>query len=56
MNDAIKFEDRTIVRLGKKIIGEIRPDAGGFRYYPEGEKWGGDWYATVVECKRSLLG
>ena len=42
------------VRLDGKFIGTIQPEDGGFRYYPDGQKVGGDLYATVTLCQKSL--
>ncbi len=42
------------VRLGKKLVGQIRERQGGFRYYPKGSASPGEWFATLKEIKASL--
>ena len=46
----------TLVYLGGRQVGVIKPEAGGFKYYPHGaKKYGqGAVFPTLAECKRSL--
>ena len=42
------------VYLDSKRIGEIRPVAGGYRYFPRGGSEGGERYSTVSAVKKTL--
>ena len=42
------------VRLDGKIIGEIKREDGGWRYYPSGKKTGGELFTTLQQCQKSL--
>ena len=46
------------VRLNGKAIGEIRLEASiesaGWRYFPKGQKTGGELFSSLSACKRSL--
>ena len=35
---------------------EHEAGSDGWRYYPKGNKYGGDFYSTLAACKRSLEG
>lgn len=45
---------KIVVKLDKKIIGEIKKVDGGFQYFPKGSKTGGDIFITLNKCKYSL--
>ncbi len=55
-------ETDTKVRVysGGLRVGTIKQEteAGsvGYRYYPRGNKYGGDFYKSLTACKRSLEG
>lgn len=61
--DAITYETKANrrgklelrVRLGRKIVGQIKAHEGGFRYVPTGAT-PGETFATVAEVKASLHG
>ena len=42
------------VFLDLKYVGRIKKDSDGWRYYPKGQKTGGDPFPTSRECKQSL--
>ena len=42
------------VRLDGKFIGTIKPEDGGWRYYPKGQSVGGDLFKTLGLCQKSL--
>jgi EAL domain-containing protein (putative c-di-GMP-specific phosphodiesterase class I) len=42
------------VKLDGRVIGKIHQDKDGFRYYPKGQKTGGEAFPTIAQCKRSL--
>jgi hypothetical protein len=42
------------VYLGRKRVGRIWKEDGGYRYYPTRSTTGGDLFKTLPECKRSL--
>lgn len=50
----------TEVRLEGKLVGRIQQVREGWQYRPVGwgghRKWGGEVFATVEECKRSVSG
>ena len=48
--------DTVIVRLDKKIVGEIRRVNGGWAYFPKGCATSDKIYRTVVEVKGTLEG
>jgi hypothetical protein len=54
----LRFEHKNpklvIVLLDGKVVGEIRKDEDGHRYYPKGRKVGGESFATLTACKLSL--
>ena len=50
----ITFETKTIVRLGRKIVGEIIRSPLGFHYKVKGNKAVGDIFPTLDQCKESL--
>ncbi len=50
----ITFETKTIVRLGKKIVGEIIRTPEGFYYKVKGNKAVGEIFPTLAQCKESL--
>ena len=50
----ITFETKTIVRLGKKIVGEILECQQGFFYKVKGNKAVGEIFPTLAQCKQSL--
>ena len=52
----ITYETKTIVRLGRKIVGEILECQQGFFYKAKGNKAVGDMFATLPQCKQSLEG
>jgi hypothetical protein len=44
------------VSVGGRVVGHIRMTLGGnYRYYPLGVKTGGESFATLEQCKRSLV-
>lgn len=45
-----------LVKLAGKIVGEIRPAAGGFQYFPKGQKDGGAVWPSIARCKRDIEG
>lgn len=54
----ISYENQTIVRLGRKIIGKIQHDPSkGYRYLPQGRvKFAGEFFPTLAELKRDIEG
>jgi hypothetical protein len=44
------------VFLEGRRVGTIRPMLAGFRYFPLGQRQGGEKYQTLAEVKRSLEG
>ena len=45
------------VRLEKKIVGAIRCGKDGmYRYFPKGNKTGGDPFLSLPQCKWSVAG
>lgn len=42
------------VKLDDRVIGEIRKEDGGWRYFPKGKKDGGDLFPSLAKCKLSL--
>tara|TARA_B100001146_G_C15881214_1_gene306127 strand:- start:357 stop:527 length:171 start_codon:yes stop_codon:yes gene_type:complete len=50
----ITYETKTIVRLGRKIVGEILECQQGFFYKAKGNKAVGDMFSTLPQCKQSL--
>ena len=50
----ITFETKTIVRLGKKIVGDIIRTPQGFYYKVKGNKAVGEIFPTLAQCKESL--
>ena len=42
------------VLLEGKIAGAINLEKGGWRYFPKGQKLGGDLFDTLRECQKSL--
>jgi len=48
------------VKLDGKLVGVIKKsgdDRGyGWRYFPKGDKVGGEVFASVIACKRSIEG
>lgn len=42
------------VTLDGKIAGYIKPNNDGYRYYPLGDNFGGEWFKTIEEVKQSL--
>lgn len=63
--DMISYQCNIIVRLGNKIIGNIKeslgnnkgpyPTTAGYYYQPTHSKQFGDIFLTVAEVKRTLL-
>ncbi len=43
-----------VVKLLEKVVGEIRHDPDGWRYYPKGSKTGGEAFADLPACQKSL--
>tara|TARA_B110001454_G_C12566511_1_gene370013 strand:+ start:387 stop:641 length:255 start_codon:yes stop_codon:yes gene_type:complete len=52
--EEITYETKTVVRLGGKIIGEIRRSPQGFFYKVKGNKAVGETFPTLDQCKQSL--
>lgn len=52
--EEITYETKTVVRLGGKIIGEIRRSPQGFYYKVKGNKAVGEIFPTLAQCKQSL--
>ena len=52
--EEITYETKTVVRLGGKIIGEIRRSPQGFYYKVNGNKAVGEIFHTLAQCKQSL--
>lgn len=50
----ITYETRIIVRLEKKIIGEIKNVGKKFSYFPKGSKSHGDLFDSINDVKKSL--
>lgn len=46
--------DETTVYLLKRVIGHIRRDGDGWRYYPKGSRIKGESFANINAVKRSL--
>lgn len=42
------------VRLDGRIVGNIMPVVGGWRYFPKGDKNGGDLFNTLQQCQETL--
>lgn len=42
------------VKLYGKIVGDIRKVAGGYQYFPKGQKEGGTVCTSLASCKREL--
>lgn len=42
------------VKLAGRVVGEIRPVTGGWRYFPKRSKVGGEIFPTLNACQRSL--
>ena len=40
--------------MNGKLVGTIKLVEGGFRYFPNGQKQGGELFKTVREVQRSL--
>lgn len=61
----ISYQTRVTVYLDGKPIGEIREEMGtlpgwnggkpGFRYYPKGQKIGGELYTRLEHCQAHLV-
>lgn len=49
------FDTTVKVKVDGKYVGDIKSVSGGYQYFPKGIKSGGDVYATLQECKDSLL-
>lgn len=50
-----KFDNKNVlVYLDGKKTGIIKSENGGFRYYPLGQRIGGDWFSKISDCKKSL--
>jgi hypothetical protein len=47
-------EFKTAVWLDGKKIGEIRRVFGGFQYFPNGQKTGGEIFTAQADCRKSL--
>ena len=54
MNTVVTYETKTVVRLGRKIVGEILECQQGFFYKPKGTKDVGDTFPTLLQCQQSL--
>jgi hypothetical protein len=48
------IQGKVTVKLDGKLVGEIRQEADGFRYFPKGQKTGGELFSTLPACKKSL--
>lgn len=46
--------DETTVYLLTRVVGHIRRDGDGWRYYPKGSRIKGEIFASVNAVKRSL--
>jgi hypothetical protein len=42
------------VKLEKKIVGAIKPVESGFKYFPKGQKTGGEKFETIAQVMNSL--
>lgn len=42
------------VKLEGKIVGHIKQVAGGYQYFPKGNKYGGEIFASKIDCMNSL--
>lgn len=49
-----ELKSRIIVKLAKKIVGEIKTVKGGYQYFPKGSKTGGEVYKSLDSCMKSL--
>jgi len=55
MNEnTISYETQTVVRLDKKIVGQILECPNGFYFKLKGRKDRGDFFPTLAQCKQSL--
>lgn len=43
-----------IVKLDNRIVGAIKPNFGGYRYFPSKSSISGDWYKSVEDVKKSI--
>lgn len=44
------------VYLDGYVVGEIRQVAGGYQYFPKGQKTGGAVWPSITGCKRDIEG
>ncbi|MFK4132456.1 hypothetical protein ACI2KR_09275 [Pseudomonas luteola] len=55
----IKFKQEKATEVtvlwDNKTIGKILQEEGGWRYYPKGERTGGELYQSLGACKNSLI-
>ena len=54
MSDGISYETQTVVRLGKKIVGQILECPDGFYFKVNRKRKRGDFFPTLAQCKQSL--
>jgi hypothetical protein len=45
---------RVSVKLDGRVVGDIREERDGYRYFPRRSKDGGLLFPTLSACKRSL--
>lgn len=56
----ITYQTEIVVRLDRRIIGEIRVEQGllapgeTYQYFPKGQKVGGNVFSSLAACKASL--
>lgn len=48
------YRDNVEVYLDTKHVGVIKKEEGGYRYYPDKSKRGGELFATLQGVKNSL--
>lgn len=50
----ITYEIKVEVYLDNLYVGYIGKDFGGYRYFPKGQKEGGQVFETIEKVKKSL--
>ncbi len=58
MIEVEKVKDKPLwkVKLDKKVVGEIRWDAGYHQYFPKGSREGGAQFTSLTDCIRDIKG
>jgi hypothetical protein len=47
---------RVSIYLNGQVVGSIREERHGWRYFPKGQTIGGDLFLLLSDCRRSLEG